>query len=88
MFSLDDSRPTKEGYTNLFTFKSGGSSGYFSVCEKIKASWTAKEFEPQIYSHKESKNPELGSKEIKLSTQNKPVRLWWWGKDNNDSENR
>lgn len=23
--------------TNLFKFRSGGSSGYFSVCEKIKA---------------------------------------------------
>lgn len=29
---------------NLFTFKSGGSSGYFSVCEKIKPNSTAREF--------------------------------------------
>lgn len=32
-----------EEYTNLFAFISGGSSGYFSVCEKIKASSTATE---------------------------------------------
>lgn len=25
----------------LVTFRSGGSSGYFSVCEKIKPNWTA-----------------------------------------------
>lgn len=30
-----------KGHTNLLTFRRGGSSGYFSVCEKTKASWTA-----------------------------------------------
>ena len=37
-----------EEYTNLFTFKSGGSSGYFSVCEKIKASSTATEVSEKV----------------------------------------
>ena len=57
-----------EECTYLFTFKSGGSSGYFSVCEKIKASWTATEVSKKVYVHRKSKNPELGNPANKTLT--------------------
>ena len=40
---LNKYQQDKDAVTNLFTFRSGGSSGYFSVCEKIKAKRTATE---------------------------------------------
>lgn len=49
-YSLAQQCPCEE-HTNLFTFISGGSSGYFSVCEKIKANWTATEILEEVYVH-------------------------------------
>lgn len=39
-----DSDKQQDLGSNLFKLRSGGSSGYFSVCAKIKANWTAIQF--------------------------------------------
>lgn len=48
-------RQQKDEITNLFTFKSGGSSGYFSVCEKIKAKQTATKVQATAHAVRYSK---------------------------------